>query len=809
MLALLWTRVLYSLRDGWRTLRRNFATSALTAGALAVGIGLTTTMFGILNGFLFRGLPTVDAEQLVFLFRAPNQRAWMTPHDFQDYQAQQRTLEGLAAYRLANVNLDDDSAYPERYQGCYISFDAFELLGMDYVLGGGFQAEDDIPGAPRVAIIAHHVWRHFFESDPQIIGRSFRIDGQITEVVGVLPPGVRFPVRQEIFLPLRLDLRDLRRGEGEPLAVFGRLKNSVSRRAAQADVNAIAERLATSHPDTSLGRGIEVRQYTHAFLSPRYTRMFWTMQIAALIVLAVGCTKAASLILLQAVRQRRELGIRSAFGAEFVDVMTRTLSESLLLAFFGAAGGLCFAWVALGLYAQQMTYANLPYWVQFSIDGKAFLIATGASLAAALAAGLYPAWRAARDARDVSTALREGGRGSTNRHVTRFHRGLVIFDVALASALLVLTLLLIRSFIHLHERDLGIEPEKMFTARITLPALEYPGADERITFSNNLINALNNRPETDSVVVATSLPVSGSRRVYYTLEGRQYATLDDYSEGLWSAVTPGFFEAFNITTLQGRLFTNQDRADGRPVLIVNRSFAELAWPGTHPIGQRLQFGRGDPDEPWRTVVGVVPDAWMNYSGNEFQAGFYTPFEQTPQATFSIAVTLRDTRRAAGEIVREELQTLNRTLPIYEAWTMAHWMLFERADLGVYTGFYVAFGMAALGLAAVGLFGVLAFSVSQRTQEIGLRMALGSRRRHVLRLILKEGLRDFALGLILGLIGALGAGRLLTGFLNDVDPRDPLAFTATAVIFSTVAVIACLVPAWRASRVEPSVALHDE
>jgi putative ABC transport system permease protein len=802
------SRLGHAAAAGWQTLRHNLPTSTLIVLALAAGIALATAMFGILDGYLYRGLPVEDPERIAFLYRPPHRRDWVSPHDYLAYQAGQNTFEELAAYRLTSVNLSDDVTYPERYYGCAISHEAFSVAHLEAAVGRVFNRGDDVPGAAPVALIGHHVWRQRFGSDPDIVGRQVLVNGETTEIVGVLQPGIRFPVRQEVYLPLRLDVRGLTHGDGTRLNVFGRLRDGVGYGAAQANLNALARRLAAENPWTSDGPGILVKPYTYVFLGPRYMRIFLMMQVGALLVLAAACTKAANLILLQAARQRRDLGIRRALGAGTLDMVGRTLAESLLLALLGAAGGIGLAHFCIGFYTRLMPLESLPYWVYFALDREAAAFTVAITLGAALAAGLYPAWRAWRDSADIAATLHDGDRGSTGRHVARFHAFLVVADVAVASLLLVLSLLFVRALIRVNDFDLGIEPRKMLTAGIALPAAGYPGETQRLALVERLTDALGSRPEVAAAVAMTSLPGTRGRRTFYAVEGQEYATLDEHPQALRCAVTPNFFTAFNIRLRRGRLFTAGDRMDQEKVAVVNRSFADRVWPGLDPIGRRLRFGRNDPAEPWRTVVGVVPDAWMNFLGHDSQAGVYTPFSQTPETSFYVAVLLRQEGLSAA-LLREELHQLDPRLPIFYAWSMDQWLEFDRADARLFASIYVTFGLAALGLASVGLFGSIATSVSRRTQEIGLRMALGARRRDVLRLILREGMTEFLAGLVLGLAAAAVVGPLLGATMYTVSPHDPVAFLGTAVLFTAIAVLACVIPAWRASRLAPAAALHDE
>lgn len=801
--------IAHHLRHGVRLLMRHRATSLLAVVSFAFGIALTTTMFSLVHGLLLRDLPfdgggrymyvaSVDSQRQVPLFR-------VSLHDYYDFRAVQTSFESLVAFVYRTVNLSDDVGFPERRSGCFATYELFADPAFEPYLGRGFTAADDRLEAAPVAVIGYDLWQQRFAGDPEVLGRELRVDGEKTEIVGVMPRGFRFPLREELWMPLRLDPGRYERGHSPPVRLFGRLRPEVSRAAATAELSAVAERLAAEHPATHEGRAVTVTPFTRHFMSPTLRRALWALLTLVGLGLVIGCANVASLLLARAVDRLRELATISALGASRLQVIGYVMSESLALAFCGALGGLVLARLGVDAVAAQMAWIPLPFWMEITLDWRVVSFAVAAGIAAALAAGLYPAWRASRF--DITALLHET-RSTSSLKLGRFVRSIVVGEVGVAFLLLVSTGLFLRTTLHLNDVDLGVDPERVYTARLALPAADYPEPADRAAFVERLVARMTAQPDAAAAAAATSLPTSGfDVLAYYALEGRAYPTPADYPRVHRVAVTPEFFDLFALPVLRGRALTPRDRKD--PVAVVNRSFAERAWPGEDAVGRRLRFGRGDSDEPWRTVVGVVGDLWPGTLDQTDQSGVYVPHAQAGDPSVLLVVEARDSVEPLARVLRRETQALDKGVPLFDTQTLRGVLDEEMFQSRLFARWISILGLVAMLFAAVGIYGANAFAVRQRTSEIGLRMAVGAERREIIRLLAKQGLARIALGLAIGLALAALSMPLLSWVLFEVDPWDPATFLATALFVTAVALTACLAPAAHAARISPIDALRYE
>ncbi len=806
---------IHPFRHAWRRIRKDPAASALAVLALGVGIGLTATMFSAVYGVALRGLPFPDSHRLVHLEYANPAAApinvEVSIHDFRDWQAEQRSFEGLAAFYAGTVNLADEG-YPERYNGAFMTAEAFDLLRERPLHGRGFAAGDDAPGAEPVAVIGHELFQKRYGSDPGVVGRTIRVNGEPATVVGVMKEGFRFPIKQDVWVPLRLDPAELERGDGITLEVFGRLADGVSVAEARAEMSTLAARLAALYPDSNEGlEAVLVKPYIREFTPEVITNLLWTMLGAVGFVLLIACANVASLLLARASARSKELATRLALGAERRRVVWDLLAEGLLLAAFGSLVGLALAhWGGGRLAAAIDAHPDPPYWVTPGLEPPVLAFVVFATVAAGLVAGLVPAFQASR--LDVNALLKEEGRSSSFR-IGRFSRVSVVAQIALACVLLLGGGLMIRTVVNLRSAELGFESGDVTTARIGLFESAYPEEADRARFWEDLIERLEAQPGAAAAAVTSSLPSASMDGRFYRLEGREVATRQEVPRSHFAAVSPGFFDTFEIPISTGRAFTAADREGAEPVVIVNRSFAERAWPGSSPLGQRLRFGRedreGEEPEPWRTVVGVVPDAWMNDFRDDDPAGLYGPIAQLDYRFMSVAVKTRTDPADFTSTLRETVLALDPDLPVYWVRTMDQVVAEGRFFYDLFGGMFAGFGLVALLLAAIGIYGVTAFSVGSRTREIGVRMALGAAPGQVQGMILRQGAVRLAVGLAFGLALGLAVSRLLAGFLFGVAPTDPATYAGIALFLGAVTLFACYFPAQRAMRVQPVEALRHE
>lgn len=807
------------MNDATRTLRRAFrilvrspGLSVLAVVAFALGIGLTTVMFSIVHGALLRGLPLPDSDRLVIVVRSnPAEgidQMGVPVHDFVDWIESQQSLEGLSGFYTGTMNLSDGER-PVRLAGGFFTAGTMELLGVRPLLGRTHRAEDDRPGAPHTVILAHHLWRDRYGSDPGILGRTVRINGEVAEVIGVMPEGFRFPFEQEAWVALRADPGATPRGEGTSLSVVGRLRPGVSRDAAQLDFTQVARRLEAEHPETNQGIRAEVRPLMSTFIGDEARALLFTMLGAVSFVLLIACFNVANLLLVRAASRSREVAIRTALGARRSAIIGQHLAEALVLALVGALLGLGIAHAGIRLFDNAIRDTNPPYWLHFDLNPMVLLFTLALAGGAAVVAGLIPALQASGSR--VHDLLKDESRGGTSRRLSRLTRGLVVGEVALSMALLVGAGLMIRSIVNIGSLELGFQPEEVLTARVGLFDTDFPGVEERLAFWEGLHERVRELPGGAPAVLVNSLPATGSGSGPLAVQGARYDTDRDVPRARRITVTPGYEEVFGVPLLEGRSLGREDRPGGLPVAVVSRGLAERFFPGESPVGRQIRLaGPSTPEEqaPWLTVVGVVGDVFHT-PDDQTPWTVYLPLAQSDARFMSVAVRGRGDVMALAPALRDAAVATHADTPIYFVQHMGGVIRQQTWFYSVFGVLFLVFGLAALFLASVGVYGVLAFSVGRRTPELGIRMALGARAPDVRRLVLGQGLFQVGLGVVLGLGLALLLGQALANFLFQVRPRDPAVMMGTAMVLLLTGVVASLVPMRRAVRVDPMVAFRSE
>lgn len=797
------------LKVGFRILRKNPGPSLFAVVALSLGIGLTVMMFSIVYGALLRGLPFDEPGQLMHMERSQVSRGIesmeVTIHDYTDWREQQKqSFVDLGAWYTGTVNVADGEM-PERYDGAFITASAFPLLGVEPVIGRLFSEEDNRPGAPMVMLIGHQLWQERYQGDPGVIGRTLRVNSEPATIIGVMPEGFLFPFQQQVWVPLRLDALTLARGEGMTLEVFGRLRDGISVDMAMVEMSGIAQRLATEYPQTNEGILPVIQPFTKEYIGDEPTALLYTMLGAVFFVLLIACANVANLLMARAATRTKEVGIRTALGASKLRIVAQFLAEAFLLAVGGALAGLAIAWVGVRAFNAAIASSNPPYWIDIRIDAVAVLFTLGLAFLAAVIAGIIPALHAA--SANVNDILKDESRGSSSFRLGRVSKAIVVFEIALSCGLLIGAGLMIKSVTQLKTVDFGF-PTEIFTARIGLMEGDYPDSIARANFFEELLPRLQQIQQIDKVALTTALPALGSGGPNIRIEGEQY---DLEAELPWvrgSTVTPNYFETMGVDVLAGRAFVDQDRLGSMPVAIVNQAFAAKFFDSGNAVGRRVRFGRAE-DAPWVTIVGVVPNMFENGLDNDTPEGIYTPIAQAPPRFVSIAATTRGEPLAITQQVREAVIAVDSDLPIYFVQTLQDAIDTNYWFYSVFGALFMIFGAAALFLAGVGLYGVMATSVAQRTREMGVRMALGAQARDVIGLIFRQGLVQIIIGIVLGLGLAVGVSNLLTIVLYDVNPRDPMVFGAIVAFLVSAASLACFVPAHRATRVDPNVALRTD
>ena len=795
--------------------------SAVAVLALALGIGLNATVFTLVNAVLIRGLPFKDSGSLYMLGpqRQDGGRAGVSALDLADWQSQAKTFVGLAGFSNNGVNISDDTSAPQQARSAQLTANTFALLDQPALLGRDFTPGDDRAGGESIAIIGYTLWKTRYSSDPSVLGRSLRIDGKPHTIIGVMPEGMQFPSSTEVWTPLVPSKADAASRSARFIQVFGRLKRDATRAQARAEMNGIAARLAAAYPDTNKEYNrVDVQTFNERFNGGPIRIVFPSMMGAVGFVLLIACANVANLLLARSTHRSREIAVRIALGATRWRVIRQLLVESVLLGFMGGGLGLLLALVGVRLFDNAVADSGKPYWIVFSMDYVVFGYLTLICVVTGVLFGLAPALQISKT--NVNEILKEGGRGNAGGRRARWLTGtMVVLELALTLVLLVGAGLMVRSFLKLYRMDIGIKTENLMAMQMRLPDQKYPTPEARRAFYERLAPRLAALPGADSVALTTSVPPFGSGRRGFEIEGRPALKDGEKAPEVGMvAISPQFFDTVGVQLRRGRTFNDTDGAPGSETVIINEKAASQYFAGEDPIGRRIKFTTaaavaGQPAPPvqmWRTIVGVSPSIRHSQPQDaEPPAVVYRPYRQDPPTGVSLLVRSRLDAGAIMNAVRREVQAVDPDQPVFTIQTMAQMIAQQTWPYRVFGSLFAIFAVIALVMSAVGLYAVMAYSVTQRTTEIGVRMALGAEGSQVSWLILKRGLWQLGLGLGLGLAGAFGVSRVLGTLLVQVTPTDPLTFAAITGILAAVAIAACVIPARRATRVDPLVALRAE
>jgi predicted permease len=810
------TTILSHLRYGLRMLLRRPGLSVSAVTALALGIGLTTTMFSIVYVGVIKGLPFEEADRLVALFRnRPAQGVQfmgVSIHDFEDWRRQQTSFEDIAAYYGETVNVGGTEGQPIRYLGAYASAHLFDLLRVQPILGRTFRPEEDHPSTPPVMILSYRAWQDRFKGDPAVIGRMVRANAQPTTIVGVMPETFGFPGLMDAWLPLRIDpLAFSRSGgpalEGTQVQAVARLKRGVSLEQAQAEMSAIAGRLATEYPESNLGIGITAMRQSDTFIGPEAARMLYTMLAAVFGVLLIACANVANLLLARGVNRSKEVAIRTALGAGRGRTIAQLLVETLVLATLGAAAGLLVAKVGMNFFNAGLRTQEMPLWFVVRLEPAVLVFVVGLTLISTLLAGIIPAVRASRA--NVAEIMNDESRGSSSQRMGRISRGLVVAQLAVSCSLLVAAGLMIRTVINVARFDYGFDTANVFTARVGLFDKDYPTPTAQLQFYDGLLERLSGHAGLRAAAFTSDLPGRGTGQMQpLTVDGVAYATDQDNPLARRIVITPDYFSVVGVAPLRGRVFSRTDGPDGDPVAIVNERFVTLFFPNQDPLGARIKLGPGD--VPWRRIIGVVPDLYAGgaiFGLNQRHEGVYIPLAQNVINFMSLVARTEQAPATHAATIQDEVNRMDAALPLYWVRSLGDQYALDGWFYRAFGSLFVAFGLAALAMATIGLYGIMAFAASSRTREIGVRMALGADRRNVLLLILQQGAWQLGVGLAVGLGLAALLSRALGILLFNVRPWDPTIFAAVVLALALAGLVACLIPATRATRTDPVTALR--
>jgi putative ABC transport system permease protein len=830
---------LQDLRVGLRVLVKEKGFCALAVLVLAIGIAAVATQFAVVNGVLLRAFSFRDAERLVDLrlvdpesFTPSNFNANMTTADFAEFRDQQKSYSEFVGYlNGSTVNISYDGQ-PKRLQGGYISHDFFRALGVAPTLGRDFLPEEDRAGVDKAVLLSDALWRSEFGGDPDVIGKAIRVNGRAGTVVGVMPPKFQFPGNEQIWIPVNAEFPVRERNDRNinNIGVIARLKPGVSIAQATAEFTAFARDIAVTHPDThkqyTLGL---VRPLIAAFSNGGLAAQLYAMLGLCVGVLLIACINVMNMLFARATLRGKELAVRSSLGATRIRLIRQMLTESLLLASIGSLIGIGVAmWATDYLAATLANLSNpLPSWMTFEIDAKVLTVVVGITLIAAIISGFVPAWMSSRA--NANDALKEGGRGNTGRSIGVITRGLVVFQILITCVLLIAALLQVQSIIRQQNLDYGYDTGSVLASRLGLMEGDYPDSAKRHLFYERLLRELRASPQFSSVALTNRFRMIFSGNAPVEIEGRDYKNDADRTNSQAEAISPGYFEALGVRLREGRDFTDLDSDQREPVAIVNAAFAKKYFGNESALGRRFRTTQqnGSGAGAWRKIVGVVTDVRMRnpFDNQNDDTGFYVPFFDSafgPIAPAPVApqfgtIVVRPQGGQRPEALASALQAVvskvDPNLPLYFTSTPKTALDGQLGGNRIVATMFGIFGVIAVLLASVGLYGVMSFSVNQRRQEFGVRMALGAENSRILAMVLKQGFKQLALGLVLGLgiaasIAVFG-GENLRATLTEISPLDPLTYAAVAVLIALVSMLATLVPARRATRVDPMIALRAE
>jgi putative ABC transport system permease protein len=820
-----WLETLWQdIRYGVRQLLKNPAFTAVAVLTLALGIGANTAIFSVVNAVLLRPLSFPESDRLLWISEG-NAKAGNFPISFPnfiDWQAQQTVFEQIGVYNWGSYNLVG-SGDPRNLFAAQMTASAFAALRVQPALGRVFSQDEDKPGAPPVIVLSHALWQNQFGGDPAILNRPIRLDGSAYTVVGVMPPGFAFPTPVDVWLPLgplssesSFQERDSHPG----LEGVARLKRGVSLKRARTDMDVIAKRLEQQYPDSNRDSRVTLEPLLDKVVG-NVSRALWTLLGAVALVLLIACANVANLLLARAAARQKEMALRSALGAGRWQIVRQLLTESLLLAVIGGTLGLLIAHGCLGLI---LTLGNnaLPRAAGIHMDGSVLVFTLLVALATGVLFGLVPAWQVSRPA--LQTVLADSSRGSTGGR-SRLRQGLIVAEVSLTLMLLIAAGLLLRTFNNLRTLSPGFSSEQVMSFRLALPLRKYATLDQQNGFYQALVEKLEALPGVRAAGVASRSPLEQFNWLTaYQIEGQPEPALGDGLSMDLTLASPDYFRAMGMPLLKGRAFTDEDnrqhlRGTGREndkgaganVIIVDEEFVRRHWPNENPIGKQVRLLWGARAEnPVLTVVGVVARVKvrsLSERGGSVQA--YLPAWQLPETGRAVVVKTIVPPETLFSAVRVQVNSLDPELPISNPRTVEELRRNSLSPQRLNVALLSFFGAVALALAAIGLYGVLAYAVTQRRREIGVRMALGAQRSSVLRLMVGNGMRLVALGMVFGLVGAAVLTRVMKSLLFEVATIDPLTFGSVPLLLAIVTFLACWLPARRAAKVDPMVALRYE
>ena len=799
------------VKDRWFTLA--------AIAALALGIGANSAVFTLVNAVLLRGLPFDEPDRIMWVdWRDTRGRTFGNSlQDFDDLQRSSKTFAGMSLVFNGSLNISADDRDPEQYPGVYISANGFNLIGETAALGRAFGAEDDRPGAPPVLLISNSVWKSRYAGDPSVVGKAVRVNGLPVTIIGVMPEGVKWPFNAEAWMPLAQLAPAFRQGgrQARNYMVYGRLADGVTLEQSQSELSNISTQLAQQYQDTNKDMSARVSPFMERILGNQIRTMFWALMGAVAFVLLIACSNVANLLLARAAHRSREIAVRVALGATRWRIVRQLMVESLMLAFISGAVGLGLGMVLIRWFEAETASVGVPYWMVFSMDASVFAFFTAVCVITGIIFGLAPALHISKT--NVNEVLKEGGRsGSGGVRARRWTAGLIVAELTLTLVLLAGAGFMMRSFMNMYRFEPGFETSRLLMMSIILPGRKYPSRDDQLAILRRIEERLNSVGAIEGATTSIAPPMGGGNSRQLAIDGRSAAAGDKPATVTMLQAGPHYFDALGVKLLRGQAWTPNDGTPGHEVAIINQQLATTYFGTEDPIGKRIRLTDDTPagqQSAWATIVGLSPNVRQRggVRSPDPDPVVYVPHEQVAVAPRGAVILVRG-RSDPGPLtaqLRKEIFALDPDMPLANIRTMDQQLAQQRWDVRVFGTMFSVFAAIAIILATVGLYAVTAYSVTQRTQEIGVRMALGAQAHQVRNLILRRGMIQLGIGLTIGLAGAFGVGRLLRSLLVQTGPTDPITLVSITVLLVAVGVTACLIPARHATRLNPVTALRYE
>lgn len=799
------------IRYAIRSLLKRPGFTLIAVVTLALGIGANSTIFSAVHSLLLRPLPFPELERVVAVWdKMPSRgvdRNEVAMANYLDWRAQSQSFDNLALYRWWSTNLTGVDP-PERILGFLVTGNFFDTIGTKPIMGRGFYDEENQPGKDAVAVITHSLWQRRFGGDPNILNKTISLNSVTRTIVGVMPEHFNFPKGSEVYAPIAITPELARSRRNHSYYVIGRLKPGIPIGSAQADIDTIAGRLEKQYPETNTGLGAGVFPIVKDTVR-MYDTALWIMMGAVGFVLLIACANVANLMLARASGRQKEIALRAALGASRWRIIRQLLTESVIVALIGGVLGVLIAFWGIDLLraanpGEAAKFA--PGWHNLGINPVVLGFTLALSLISGVVFGLAPAWQISKP--DLNSALKEGGR-QTSSGSHRLRSSLVVFEMALSLVLLVGAGLLVRSFLTLLKTNPGFNPESVLTMNLVLPVAKYKDEAQRSAFYSELVSRVKALPGIQSAALVNYLPLGGSNSsAHFLVEGEPEPSAGQESGGRYRVSTPDYFQTMGISLLKGRGFTEQDKAEGPPVLVVNETMARKHWPNGDAIGKRIRFYGPIEQNPWLEIVGVVNDV-KHELDIPTTPEFYLPHAQDPWNAMIVVARTTSEPAAMSGVIKQQVWAIDKDQPVFDVRTMEEvrsisvaLYSFSSVTLGIFAG-------VALLLASVGIYGVMAFAVTQRTHEIGVRMALGAKAFDVLKLVVVHGMKLALIGVVIGLAGAWALTGFMKTLLFGVGATDLFTFSVVSMCLLVAALLACYIPARRATKVDPLVALRYE